>query len=345
MRIVIAEDQEMGRMILAEHLRQWGHEVIETCNGKEALDFIVQNYDTIDILITDWSMPVMDGVELAQRVRQLHGSHYIYIILLTARSSLDDKLAGFSQGGVDDYIIKPFKSDELHLRLQVGQRVISAEQIQRTLNKNLQRLVEEQSAVLTETQEEIISRLFNAVETRDGETGGHVNRIAYMSACMSTLLGWTDEDTLCIKNAARLHDIGKIAIPDAILCKPDRLTSEEFEIIKQHAAIGASLLSNSHIPSIRMGEVIAHHHHENWDGSGYPCGLVGENIPIEARITAIVDVYDALKSDRVYRPGMPEELVIKILLEGNGTKFDPYLLHLFLENLQYIKSYTQKHMS
>ncbi len=343
MRIVIAEDQEMGRLILAGHLRQYGHEVIETCDGQEALQAIMQMPD-IDMLITDWSMPIMDGVELARRVRELsQNSQYIYIILLTAKTDFNDKLEGFSEGGVDDYIEKPFEASELQLRIQVGNRVIDAERAQRMISANLQALVYEQTEIIRETQAEIVGRLFNALESRDGETGGHVHRIGLLSACMGKLLGWKNEYIEIIRSAAPLHDIGKIAVPDAVLRKPGKLTEEEFDIIKEHSSIGANLLSNSKNPIIMMGEVISHYHHENWDGTGYPSGLKATDIPIEARIVSIVDVYDALKSDRVYRPSLPEDKVISLLKEGSGKKFDPELLEIFLNNIEMMKEYVKDH--
>ncbi len=338
MKIVIAEDQEMSRLILAGHLRDAGHEVIETCDGQEAYDMITNSQDSIDMLITDWSMPNMNGLELAQKVRELTSNQqYIYIIMLTSRHEFDDKFTGFSQGGVDDYIVKPFEGSELSLRIQVGARLVEAERRQRLINTNLQQIVEEQTALIRETQQEIVSRLFNALESRDGETGGHVFRIGLMSAQMGRLLGWPEEYVEIMYNAAPLHDLGKIAISDAVLRKPGKLTDEEFKVIQTHAKIGADLLSDSKNPIIMMGEVISHYHHENWDGTGYPNGLKGENIPIEARIVSIVDVYDALMSDRVYRPGLPEEQVIAMLKEYRGKKFDPELVDLFLDNIVIIK--------
>ncbi len=338
MKIVIAEDQEMGRLILSGHLKEAGHEVIETCDGVEALAVIENSLDDIDMLITDWSMPNMNGLELAQKVRELTSNQqYIYIIMLTARNEFNDKFEGFTKGGVDDYIVKPFEGDELLLRVQVGGRLVEAERRQRHINQNLQQIVDEQTALIKQTQQEIVSRLFNALESRDGETGGHVFRIGLMSAQMARILGWDDEYVEIMISAAPLHDLGKIGISDSVLRKPGKLTEDEFRVIQTHAAIGAELLSNSVNPIIRMGEVIAHYHHENWDGSGYPHGLEGEQIPIEARIVAIVDVYDALMSDRVYRPGLPETQVIEMLKEYAGNKFDPDLVELFLDNLEIIK--------
>ncbi len=342
MRIVIAEDQKMGRTILAGHLRRWGHEVTETCNGEEALSCIAGAPDGIDMLITDWTMPVMDGMELVRRVRNLSKGHrYIYIILLTSRGELGDMIKGFSQGGVDDYIVKPFAAAELQVRIQAGNRVVEAERSQWILNNNLQAIVRQQTSTIRETQAEIISRLFSALEFRDEETGCHVRRIGSMSAYLGKLLGWDEARLERLKSAAPLHDIGKIGIPDYVLRKSGTLTPEEYHIITQHAEIGSRILSGSHNPVICLGEVIAKHHHENWNGSGYPDGLRGEDIPLEARMVAIVDVYDALLSDRVYRPGMPESEAITTLYRDRGIKFDPSLLDLFLRNLKDIREHAQ----
>lgn len=340
MRIVIAEDQEMGRAILSGHLRRWGHDVIETRDGHEALSIIARSPDIIDMLITDWIMPVMDGVELARRVRRLsERKQYIYIILLTGRGEFNDIIEGFSQGGVDDYIVKPFEAAELQMRIQVGDRVVASERAQRQLNDSLQSIVRQQTAAIREAQEEIISRLFSALEFRDEETGGHVRRIGSMSASLGKLLGWNEQRLDTIRSAAPLHDIGKIGIPDHVLQKPGPLTPEEFLIIRRHAEIGARILSGSHNPVIMLGEIIAKSHHENWDGSGYPDGLRGEDIPLEARVVTITDVYDALLSDRIYRPSLTEQETVALLREGSGTKFDPRLLALFLDNLAYIREH------
>lgn len=342
MRIVIAEDQHMGRVLLAGHLRRWGHTVVETCDGKEALAVITASPDSVDMLITDWIMPVMDGVELARNVRGLSDElqQYVYIILLTGRSECNDIIEGFSQGGVDDYIVKPFEAAELQARIQVGSRVVNSERAQRQLNNNLRGIVREQTATIRETQVEVISRLFSALEFRDEETGCHVIRIGNMSAFLGHLLGWDDNRLDLIKSAAPLHDIGKIGIPDHVLRKPGPLTREEFGIITRHSEIGGRILSGSHNPVIRLAETIARYHHENWDGSGYPEGLKGESIPLEARIVAIADVYDALLSDRIYRPGLPEAEAVEVLRKGRGEKFDPGLLDLFLGNLPDIQKHS-----
>lgn len=338
MRILIAEDQEMSRMILGTHLRNWGHTVVETPNGRDALEFISDNPHAVDMLITDWGMPEMNGLELARRVRALSDFNpYVYIILLTARNALDDMIEGFTAGGVDDYIVKPFEVSELQMRIQVGNRLVLAERAQRLHNSQLEQIVRQQTEAIRETQHEIIWRLFSALESRDEETASHVRRIGIISAYLAELLGWTPRQVDAIRAAAPLHDIGKIGIPDSVLLKPGILNEEEFAIITQHTNIGARILSGSRNPVIQMAEIIARHHHENWDGSGYPEKLGAEGIPIEARIVAVVDVYDALLSDRVYRHGLEEEVVLRMIRQESGRKFDPILCQLFLDHIDAIK--------
>ena len=337
MHILIAEDQHVARVILATHLREWGYEVTETSNGIEALEYLVGNKLNIDMLITDWSMPQMDGIELARRVRALsESSQYIYTILLTGKGEFSDIVQGFAQGGVDDYIVKPFETNELHLRIQVGSRLIKAERAQRTYGEHLEAIVREQTKAIRETQNEIISRLFNALESYDVETGSHVRRIGLMSAYLARMLGLPSHKVDAIHAAAPMHDIGKIGVSDAVLLKPGPLSTDEFALVKQHTVIGGKILSGSQNPVIQLAEIIAFNHHENWDGSGYPHGLKGEAIPVEARIVSVVDVYDALRSDRVYRAGLSDEEVIKYMRSQSGKKFDPVVCDLFLEHLDEI---------
>ncbi|MCL2154701.1 MAG: response regulator [Leptospirales bacterium] len=338
MNILVAEDQQMARDVLCHHLQKWGHNVTEAPDGKEALAKILESPDSIDVLITDWNMPIMDGIELSQRVREITStSHYIYIILLTSKGDFSDIVQGFTQGKVDDYIPKPFEDTELQLRLQVGYRLISSERKLRMYNENLEMLVREQTKAIRETQEEIISRLFSALESRDQETAEHVQRIGLMSANICSILGWDHNKIDTIQAAAPLHDIGKIGISDNILLKPGPLTKEEMLIIQQHAAIGAKILSGSNNPVIQMAEMIAHYHHENWDGTGYPAGLKEDEIPIEAQIVSITDFYDALLSDRVYRKGLPEDEIIDMIKSLRGKKFSATLTDIFLEHLHKIK--------
>ncbi len=338
MQILIADDQQLARIVLASHLKDWGHTVYEAENGAAALRILQEYAEEIELIITDWSMPIMDGVSLARHIRaDKNFQHYIYIILLTGRGESTDIVHGFRTGEVDDYITKPYDINQLQMRLRVGQRILEAERALRERNVWLQQVVLEQTQALRNTQGEIISRLFNALESRDQETADHVTRIGLISAFLGERLGWPPERVAAVRAAAPLHDVGKIGIPDTILRKPGPLTPEEFRTMQQHTVIGARILSNSEDDVIRMAETIALSHHEDWNGDGYPNGLKGANIPAEARVVAIADVYDALLSDRVYRKGLPEEDVMRIMRQGRGVKFEEQLFDLFANNLAIIR--------
>lgn len=339
MNILVVEDQETTRSIVSSRLRNWGHSVVDVENGKAALSYIIKNPGMVDILVTDWDMPVMDGVTLARNVRNLtKKSKYIYIILFTVKSDDADLIKGFSEGQVDDYIIKPFSAVQLRLHVDVGCRLIDSALQLRKYASDLEKRMHTQIKATKATQEEIIYRLFNALESRDNETARHVERIGIMSACLANYLGWDEDQVEMLRAAAPLHDIGKIGIRDALLLKAGRLTAEEYKQLQRHTVIGAQILSGSKDPTIQMAERIALSHHENWDGSGYPNGLCGGQIPIEAQVVSIVDVYDAQLSDRVYRRGLPEEEVLDNINEQIGIKFSPKLGNLFMDCLDEIKS-------
>lgn len=341
MHILFAEDQELGRFFLSSHLRSMGHKVTEAANGKQALDLLAANQgsndERIGMLITDWDMPLMNGLDLAIKARKMSGADYLYIILVTGKGDSSNRVQGFAEGGVDDYIVKPFEMDEVKLRVEVGCRLIEAERALRKYSTGLERIVHKQTQAIRDAQNEIISRLFNALQSRDSETGSHVRRIGVMSAYMAGLIGWPTKEINLIRGAAPLHDVGKIGISDTVLLKPGPLTIEERMMMQEHAAVGANILKGSTSAMIQMAERIALTHHENWDGSGYPLSLAGENIPMEARIVSIVDVYDALRSNRVYRQGMNENMVLEMMLEERGTKFDPKLFDLFMTNLSSVR--------
>ncbi len=338
MNILVAEDQDTTRFIVSSHLRNWGHTVTDVQNGRSALSYLLSNPNTVDMLITDWDMPLLDGVELAGRVRGLtKNSGYVYIILLTVKSAHEDFIKGFNDGQVDDYLVKPFSAVQLRLHVQVGARLIQAERALRGHSTDLETKMRTQAKAIWETQEEIISRLFNALESRNQETALHVRRIGIMSSCLGRFLGWDNERQDMLHAAAPLHDIGKIGISDALLLKPGELTEDERRQMREHTVIGARILSGSHNPVIQMAERIALSHHENWDGSGYPNGLAGKQIPLEAQLVSIADVYDNRISDQSYRKGLPEEEVLKYIEEQADSKFSPVIVRLFFKHLDEIK--------
>lgn len=332
MNILIAEDEALTRKRLQHFLEKWGHRAIPTANGLDALEQFLSK--DIDIVITDWMMPKMDGLELVKHLRgQGSARPYAYIILLTSRGDKEDLIRGLSDAGVDDYIVKPFDAEELRARLGVGERTVRLERALREYGQGLEKIVRRQTEVIRQTQEETIYRLLTALESRDEETGGHVRRIALFSAALAKKIGWPMERIDDLLLAAPMHDIGKIGVPDMILQKKGRLTPEEFEIIKSHTTIGGEILKDSEFQMLQMGCEIALNHHEKWNGSGYPGGIAGEEIPEVARIVALVDVFDALSHDRVYRKASPEEEVLSIMSEGRGSHFDPDLYDIFIDTM------------
>jgi putative two-component system response regulator len=208
---------------------------------------------------------------------------------------------------------------------------------------HLEQALQEQTVAIRRAQEETIHRLVSASLWRDEETGMHIRRTALLSEFLAQAAGWSAKEAENIRLAAPMHDVGKIGIPDAILRKPGKLTPEEFEIMKTHTIIGSRMLSGSDAPMLKMAAEIALNHHECWDGGGYPTGLARESIPESARILAIVDVYDAMTHDRVYRPAHSEDEVLAIMQQGAGTHFDPLLLTVFFSHLDEIRRISEEH--
>lgn len=200
-------------------------------------------------------------------------------------------------------------------------------------NERLEEEVRKRTAQIRNREEEVALRLLSAAECRDDETGAHIRRIGFYSVVLAKKLGWTIEEIDNIRIASTMHDIGKIGIPDYVLLKPGKLSDDEYEIMKQHPIIGGKMLTNSNARMIQMAHEIALCHHEKWDGSGYPQGLAGANIPLSARIVAIADVYDALVHKRVYKPAIAELASLNIMKESRGQHFDPDLFDLFLDAL------------
>lgn len=331
MNILAVEDEAVTLSLIKHYLQKWGYNFFTAKNGIEALETLKSR--KIDILLTDWVMPVMDGPMLVQYIHS-NVSYYIYIILLTAKSNTADLVSALSEVGADDYITKPFYPDELKARISVGERTVLLERKLWQYSHGLEKIVKLQTRVIRQTQEETIFRLLSALEARDKETGGHVRRIGRFSAILAKAAGWPQKQIDDILIAAPMHDIGKIGISDSILCKHGKLTEAEFEIIKSHTIIGGQILANSKLPMLQMAYDIALYHHEKFDGTGYPEGLAGEQIPEAARIVTMVDVYDALSHGRVYRKALSEKEVLEKMKRSTKSSikkhFDPHLFDIFI---------------
>ena len=319
MKVLIVDDDEVALEVLGHALQRAGHEPVVARDGQEALTILEQ--DSCRMVISDWEMPGMDGVELCRRIRAAESPGYIYVILLTGRDDIQDVVEGLT-AGADDFMTKPFHPEELRVRIRAGERILSLE-----------------------TREVAIFAMAKLAESRDPETGEHLERMRNYSRILAQHLatrrefaGIVDEEYVrLIYLTSPLHDIGKVGIPDSVLLKPGRLTNREFEIMKQHAAIGAETLEAAirQYPSVAylgMARDIAVGHHERFDGSGYPTALAGQDIPLSARIVALADVYDALTSKRVYKPAFAPDIARSMIVGESGKHFDPALVDAFVEN-------------
>jgi putative two-component system response regulator len=271
-------------------------------------------------------MPDCSGLDLLDRIKLEHPDAAVLMVTGEGESS---KAVRALTHGAFGYLSKPVERDELIAQVRNGLEHRRLVIENREYLQGLEQLVSEQTRVIREAHEETIHRLVTASMYRDEETGAHIRRTGLYGELLAATAGWAPELIDCIRLAAPMHDVGKIGIPDAILRKPGKLTAEEFAIMQKHARIGAQMLSGSQSPVLRMAAEIALGHHERWDGKGYPSGLKGVDIPESARILAIVDVFDALTHDRVYRPALEPPEVLKIMQAGRGAHFDPRLFDIF----------------
>lgn len=334
-RILIVEDDPNVLAFLISLLAEHGCKIFPFSNGADALAADLP--ETPDLILLDICMPEMDGYQVCGHLKQNRSLRDIPVIFMSGKSSMEDKIKGFQAGGVD-YITKPFYPEEVLARVKTH---ITLSTLRNKLH--YQKIVEKKVREIAEAQQATIFALAKLAEQRDDDTGAHLERVRVCCQLLARQLAEnspyadhiSDDFIECIQHASPLHDIGKIAIPDSILLKPGKLTSEEFEIMKSHCIIGAENMQTvfnkySENPFIGMGIEIALYHHERWDGKGYPDGLLGRNIPLSARIMAVADCYDALRSNRCYRKGFDHEEVRAMLLEEDGTHFDPEVIKAFL---------------
>jgi len=317
-RVLVVEDDELVADMLRHSLVELGYEPTTSSNGFEALKLI--RTGLYRLVISDWEMPEMSGIELCRSIRERRLSGYVYIVLLTSRSGTGNVVEGYD-AGADDFITKPFQPHELAVRLKVGERILSLE-----------------------SRDVTIFALAKLAECRDPETGMHLERMReYCRVLADELSTWEklsdqiDGDFVqMIYLTSPLHDIGKVGVPDAVLLKPGRLDADEFETMKQHAAIGGQTLDTAaqvhpEAHFLHMARDIAWTHHEHFDGTGYPKGLAGTEIPLCGRITALADIYDALTTKRIYKPAFSHETARSIILDSKGTHLDPDVVEAFLK--------------
>lgn len=337
--IMAVDDSPSNLQILARMLGEHGYKVRPVPTG--ALALMAARNAPPDLILLDITMPDMDGYQVCEALKSEPALRSIPVIFLSGHAGTIDKIRAFSAGGVD-YITKPFQIEEVLARVEAHINLRRLQQELERHNRNLQEMVQEQVREISELQMATIFAMANLAEYRDFETGVHLERVRKYCHRLASELAKTpdfgaaiDERFIrVIYETSPLHDIGKVGIPDTILLKPARLTSEEFEVIKTHTVIGAHALEAvreqyPHNPFIEMGIEIARSHHEKWDGTGYPDGLAGNAIPLAARIMAIIDVYDALTSKRVYKEAIPHDESVEIILKGSGSQFDPRIIAVF----------------
>lgn len=331
--ILIVDDTEENIDILVDLLCD-DYELLVALNGKKALELAQKNKP--DVILLDVMMPEMSGFEVCTILKSIPDTMHIPILFLTALSDAEDEVRGIEAGAVD-FIRKPFNPVIVQSRIKNN---ITSKNYQDVLEE----LVKERTSKIEQTKEVIIKSMGVIAEYRDPETGGHIRRTQnYVRAIANHLKKnpkhakyLTDDKIYSLYKSAPLHDLGKVSIPDHILLKPGKLTMEEFDIMKGHTTSGKEAIETImyDLPDeqfLKHALEIAYCHHERWNGSGYPCGLKGEEIPLSARIMALADVYDALINKRVYKPAFTHEKAIEMIMEGRSTHFDPEIIDVLVE--------------
>lgn len=331
-RLLLVDDEEANLRLLRRILEPSGWTNIEsTTDPTSVLDICRERQP--DLLMMDLMMPGLTGAEvLEQLTESLPGFEYVPVVILTSDASREAMQRALGSGA-DDFLTKPFGHLEVRLRVANLLRTRHLHIELRDMNRRLEERVRERTADLEQARVEILERLALAAEFRDDETGEHTRRVGESAAALAREVGLEEERVRHLRRAAPLHDVGKIGIGDSILLKPGQLTPEEFEVMKTHTRIGERILSGSGFPVLDLAASIALRHHENWDGSGYPDGVAGEEIPREARIVAVVDVFDSLTHDRVYRDALSRPEALETIRDMRGRKFEPELLDAFLAML------------
>lgn len=338
-KVLIAEDEDEIREELVECLTIGGFICVEASNGEEGLDLLRRDTE-INVVLTDIHMPGKSGLEMINSAYSEFGKDRdLEYVILTGHGGSKEAI-GALKLGVIDFLEKPLDIDHLLHVVRRAEELVLLKRANRHYKAGLEADVQAKTlenrkllSNLENAYEEALECLAVAAEYKDSETGNHISRVGEYAQLIAKELGWSKERQNLILLAAPLHDVGKIGTPESILLKPGKLDSDEVEIMKQHTQNGYDILSKSKYPVMQAAANIARCHHERWNGGGYPRGIKGTEIPIEARITSLVDVYDALRSKRPYKPEFDQEKTLSIMLDGDGrtdpSHFDPELIDIF----------------
>ena len=353
-RILVVDDDEEIRIILGEFLSMMGYDHETASDGLEALAKVKLD---IDLVLMDINMPNMDGFEVTKRIRMEPEYRDLPIIMVTSMASREDRLRAV-QAGANDFIAKPIDQTELEVRTV---SLLKMKEIQDTIKRHkteLEEKVQQRTAALRKSLDEMVDaqrrtykayldtirRLAIAAEYRDEGTAAHIMRMSNYSAVLAKGYNLPPGQVEIILHASPMHDVGKIGIPDGILLKKGKLEDKEWEIMRQHTIIGARILKDSNSDFLKAGEEIAASHHEKWDGSGYPGGLKGKDIPLYGRICAVADVFDALTTTRPYKEAFSNEAAYDIIRKGRETHFDPEVVDIFFDKIDEIEAVQKKYM-
>jgi len=341
--VLVVDDTPENLSLMSELLKDL-YKVKIANNGERALKAALTG-TPVDIILLDIMMPVMDGYEACRHLKANPETRDIPVIFLTAKAEVEDEMKGFELGAVD-YITKPISPPVVLARVKTHLQLKRVRDYLKDKNEFLEDEVQRRTQEVVAVQEVTILAMASLAETRDNETGNHIRRTQFYVRALAEKLRHRprfsyfldDNKTIdLLFKSAPLHDIGKVGIPDNVLLKPGRFTEEEFEIMKTHCKLGRDAIVAAEkrlglaLPFLSFAKEIAYSHQEKWEGTGYPEGLSGDDIPISGRLMAVADVYDALICRRVYKEGMPHDKAVEIIMQSKGTHFDPDIVDAFME--------------
>jgi putative two-component system response regulator len=330
-RVLVVDDQPPNTLLLRKLLEAEGYRQVVTINDPTEV-LPLQREAPFDVILLDIRMPKLDGFGVMRLLQDHAGDDYVPIIVLTAQTDEETRLRALAEGA-KDFVTKPFNRAEVLNRIRNMLEVRLLHRRVREQNELLEQRVRERTVELQETRLEIVRRLGKAAEFRDNETGFHIIRMSKFAELTARAMGINDAIAELILHASPMHDIGKLGIPDGILLKPGRLDPQEWEVMKTHTDMGAEILDGHHSKLLQMAARIARAHHERWDGTGYPRGLREKEIPLEARIVAVADVFDALTSQRPYKKAWTVEASLEEIRALTGRHFDPAVVKAFFAAL------------